>query len=113
MTYHQVTPRGKVCARRAAAARADGGRDRPGTGAPPEHDHAGVARNRKQSDGDYRPQLADWYACGRRSQSRRNRRFTIEQWALVAAFLWEQWSSEQVVGWLRLHGILRIRHETI
>lgn len=72
-----------------------------------------VARNRKQSDGGYRPQLADWYACGRRSRSRRNQRFTLEHWALVAAFLWEQWSPEQVVGWLRLHGMLRISHETI
>ena len=34
-----------------------------------------IRRNRAASDGGYRPQLADWYARGRRSRSRRNRRF--------------------------------------
>ena len=32
-----------------------------------------VRRNRARSDGTYRPQLADWYARGRRSRSRRSR----------------------------------------
>jgi IS30 family transposase len=72
-----------------------------------------VRRNRAHADGSYRPQLADWYAGGRRSRSRRNQRFTTPDRALVAAFLWEQWSPEQVVGYLRRHGILRISHETI
>ena len=71
-----------------------------------------VARNRRD-DGGYRPQLAHWWACRRRSRSRRNQRFTVADWALVAGMLWEQWSPEQAVGWLRLHGILRISHETI
>ena len=35
-----------------------------------------VQRNQARSDGTYRPQLADWYACGRRSHSRRNRQFS-------------------------------------
>ncbi len=35
-----------------------------------------VQRNRAHSDGSYRPELADWYACGRRSRSRRNHQFT-------------------------------------
>ena len=72
-----------------------------------------VQRNQAHSDGTYRAQLADWYARGRRSRSRRNRRFRTADWALVAAFLWEQWSPEQVVGYLRRHRILRISHETI
>ncbi len=38
-----------------------------------------VPRNRATSDGTYRPQLADWYARGRRSRSRRNRRFTAAE----------------------------------
>jgi IS30 family transposase len=33
-------------------------------------------RNHSNSDGTYRPQLADWYARGRRSGSRRNTQFT-------------------------------------
>src|SRR3989442_555573 len=35
-----------------------------------------VGRNRARSDATYRPQLADWYARGRRAQSRRHRRFS-------------------------------------
>src|SRR3989441_10819825 len=33
-----------------------------------------VQRNGTPRDGCYRPQLAEWYARGRRSRSRRNRR---------------------------------------
>ncbi len=72
-----------------------------------------VRRNRAHADGSYRPQLADWYAGGRRARSRRNQRFTTPDLALVAAFLWEQWSPEQVVGYLRRHALLAISHETI
>ena len=72
-----------------------------------------LRRNRSHSDGTYRPQLADWYACSRRSRSRRNQRFTLEELALVAALLWDQWSPEQIAGWLGRHHVLRISHETI
>ncbi len=72
-----------------------------------------VRRNQATSDGTYRPQLADWYARGRRSQSRRNRRFTAAELQRVRALLKEQWSPEQIAGYLRRHGILRISHETI
>jgi IS30 family transposase len=72
-----------------------------------------IRRNRTRSDGSYRPQLADWYARGRRSQSRRNRRFGVAEWARVKALLRQDWSPEQVAGWLRRHGLLEISHETI
>ncbi len=72
-----------------------------------------VRRNRARSDGTYRPQLADWYARGRRSQSRRNQRFTTVDWARIQALLREDWSPEQVAGWLRRQGELAISHETI
>ena len=72
-----------------------------------------VRRNRAHSDATYRPQLADWYARGRRSRSRRNRRFTAADWARVQALLREDWSPEQVAGWLRRHRVLAISHETI
>ena len=72
-----------------------------------------VHRNAARADGGYRPQLANWYARSRRSHSRRNRRFTLEHQALVAALLWEHWSPEQIAGWLRRHQILAISHETI
>jgi len=70
-------------------------------------------RNRARSDGTYRPQLADWYARGRRSQSRRHQRFTAAEWARIQALLREDWSPEQVAGWLRRQGELAISHETI
>jgi IS30 family transposase len=72
-----------------------------------------VRRNRATSDDTYRPQLADWYARGRRSRSRRNRRFTAADWRRVRALLEEQWSPEQIAGYLRRHRLVRISHETI
>jgi transposase, IS30 family len=72
-----------------------------------------VRRNRAHSDATYRPQLADWYARGRRSRARRNRRFTAAAWARVQALLRKDWSPEQVAGWLRRQGELAISHETI
>jgi IS30 family transposase len=72
-----------------------------------------VRRNRTHHDGGYRPQLADWYARGRRSRSRRNTQFTAADWARVAGLVREDWSPEQVAGRLRRRGELRISHETI
>jgi IS30 family transposase len=72
-----------------------------------------VRRNRATSDGGYRPQLADWYARGRRSRSRRNRRFAAADLALVRGLLQEQWSPEQIAGRLRAEGSLAISPETI
>ena len=72
-----------------------------------------LARNRSHSDGTYRIDLADWYARGRRSHARRNRRFGPEDWQLVCARLLEQWSPEQIAGRLATDGRLSISHETI
>ncbi len=71
-----------------------------------------VRRNRATSDGTYRPQLANWYAGGRR-RTRRNLRFSVADFRLVRRFLAQQWSPEQVAGYLRRHRVLRISHETI
>ena len=72
-----------------------------------------VQRNGTPRDGCYRPQLADWYARGRRSHSRRNRRFTPTDWERIQALLREDWSPEQIAGRLRRHRELAISHETI
>ena len=72
-----------------------------------------IRRNRSSSDGTYRPQLADWYARGRRSRSRRNCRFSPEDWATVEELLRQDWSPEQVAGWLARQDRLHISHETI
>ncbi len=72
-----------------------------------------VQRNGTPRDGCYRPQLADWYARGRRSRPRRNRRFAAADWERIQVLLREDWSPEQVAGWLRRHNELGISHETI
>jgi IS30 family transposase len=72
-----------------------------------------VRRNATRYDGTYRPQMANWYACSRRSRSRRNQRFTAADWAQVHARLREKWSPEQVSGRLRRARQLQISHETI
>jgi len=72
-----------------------------------------VRRNGTPRDGCYRPQLADWYARGRRSCSRRNRRFSGADWAQVQTLVREDWSPEQIAGRLRLDQELAISHETI
>jgi len=72
-----------------------------------------VRRNRAASDGGYRPQLADWYARGRRSRSRRNLRFSSVDLQRVRALLEQQWSPEQIAGRLRRDRVLQISHETI
>lgn len=70
---------------------------------------------RRNSDGNhwYRPAVADEMTRGRRSRSRRNRRFTGENWDLVCSLLRELWSPEQIAGRLALEGRLLISHETI
>jgi len=72
-----------------------------------------VRRNGTPRDGCYRPQLAEWYARGRRAHSRRNRQFSGADLERVRALLAEHWSPEQVAGRLRLEGRLQISHETI
>lgn len=73
-----------------------------------------VRRNCKPCDRGYRPELAHWYANGRRSKSRRNCRLSAADLALVWELLCEQqWSPEQIAGRLRHEGRLQISHETI
>ncbi len=72
-----------------------------------------IRRNGTPRDGCYRPQLADWYAQGRRSRSRRNRRFLAADWARVQTLVREDWSPEQIAGRLRADHELAISHETI
>src|SRR5437870_10435282 len=72
-----------------------------------------VQRHGTPRDGCYRPQLADWYARGRRSRSRRNRRFSAADWARVGTLVQADWSPEQIAGRLRRCGELTISHETI
>jgi IS30 family transposase len=70
-------------------------------------------RRNVKKDGAYRPALADDYARWRRSRSRRNQRFDTQAWTLVVDFLKQQWSPDQIAGWLRRTRRLTISHETI
>ena len=113
MTYHQITYEERytvgLLRQRGLAAAAIArvlGRHRSTIGRE-------VRRNGTPRDGCYRPQLAEWYACGRRSRSRRNQRFSSADWTQVQELLREDWSPEQVTGWLRRFHLLSISHETI
>ena len=70
------------------------------------------ARNEGRK-GVYRPSKAQEKTNGRRSRSRRNGHFSEADYRLVDRYIRKQWSPEQVSGWLRKHGRLRISHETI
>jgi IS30 family transposase len=70
-------------------------------------------RNSSQSDGHYRPSKAQERTNGRRSRSRRNLRFTAQDFTRVDDLLCRQWSPEQVAGHLSRLGQLSISHETI
>lgn len=72
-----------------------------------------LRRNARQKPHWYRPFEADQMTRGRRSRSRRNWRFTDQDWDLVRAKLQEFWSPEQISGRLAKQGLLRISHETI
>ena len=72
-----------------------------------------MRRNGTPRDGCYRPQLAEWYARGRRSRAQRNQRFSARDWERIQTLLREDWSPEQVAGRLRLERELAISHETI
>src|SRR5215211_8603104 len=113
MNYHQLTPGERYML---AALRRQGlnqseiaralGRHRSTVGRE-------VRRNSTRADGHYRAFTAQERTNGRRSRSRRNRRFTARDFALVEELLCRQWSLEQVSGHLRRTGELLISHETI
>ena len=72
-----------------------------------------LRRNSTPYDGAYRPSRAQEQANGRRSRSRRNSRFTDEQWHLVEQLVRADLSPEQISGRLRCDQVLHISHETI
>jgi IS30 family transposase len=71
------------------------------------------ARNSTRADGHYRAFTAQERTNGRRSRSRRNLRFSAEDFALIDELLCQHWSPEQVAGYLRRQGRLSVSHETI
>ena len=71
-----------------------------------------LQRNRC-NDGAYRPPKAVSRTHRRRSWSRRNWQFSDRHLQMVNALLRLDWSPEQIAGWLRLHRVFHISHETI
>jgi IS30 family transposase len=71
-----------------------------------------LRRNLRPS-GRYVPGIAHSYAVARRRRSRRNARITPKIWEVVERYLRMDWSPEQVAGFLRVEGILRVSHEAI
>jgi len=71
-----------------------------------------LSRNLRPT-GRYVPDIAHSYCVARRRRSRRNTHFGTDEWILVEHLVSLDWSPEQVSGWLRLHGLLSISHETI
>ena len=65
-----------------------------------------LKRNCARFDGHYRPSKAIERTSGRRSRSRRNLRFTLEDLHRVNALIRKQWSPQQVSGHLREQRLL-------
>ena len=57
-----------------------------------------LGRNRTRYDGMYRHSRAQEYTNGRRSRSRRNRRFSAAELRVVEVLLKEKFSPEQISG---------------
>jgi IS30 family transposase len=113
MTYHQLTPGERYML---AALRKQGLNQAEMARALGRHRSTvcrEFRRNCSRWDGHYRPSKAQERTSGRRSRSRRNLRFTRQEFALVEGLLCRQWSPEQVAGYLRRAGRLSISHETI
>lgn len=70
-------------------------------------------RRNVRPTGRYVPGIAHSYAVARRRRSRRNARIGPGTWEVVDRYLRMDWSPEQVAGFLKAEGILRISHEAI
>jgi len=70
-------------------------------------------RRNSRPDGAYRPAFAHGRAGARRSRARRHPRFTAAHFRLVQRYLEQQWSPEQIAGYLRRVQQFRMSHETI
>jgi IS30 family transposase len=74
---------------------------------------ASIGRELRRNEGErgYRPKQAHEKALQRRAKSQP--RIRVESWAVIDEKLRQDWSPEQVSGWLNKHQGVRISHEWI
>jgi len=74
-----------------------------------------IGRELRRNTGErgYRPKQADEKACERRENAAHKRRISAEVWEVVEEKLRQDWSPEQVSGWLEKRQAIRISHEWI
>jgi len=70
-------------------------------------------RRNVRPSGYYTPAVAQQYTVARRRRSRRTTHFSHDEWTSAGHLVALDWSPEQVSGWLSLHGVMGISHETI
>lgn len=69
--------------------------------------------SRNMGERGYRPKQANEKACERRTNATTRKRISAETWEVVAEKLRQDWSPEQVSGWLKKCQAVRISHEWI
>ena len=72
-----------------------------------------LKRNRCNHDGKYRYSKAQEHCNGRRSRSRRNQQLCDKDFRIALLLLKQQWSPEQISGWLKDNHKKPISHETL
>ena len=74
-----------------------------------------ISRELRRNTGErgYRPKQAEEKALERRAHATPKKRISAETWKMVEEKLGEDWSPEQVSGWLKKHREIRISHEWI
>lgn len=74
-----------------------------------------ISRELSRNTGErgYRPKQANEKALERRAQATPKKRILAETWEVVEEKLHQDWSPEQVSGWLEKHQEIRISHEWI
>lgn len=112
MSYHQITPQERY---RLSALRVQGLSNAEIAKAMGRHRSTiwREVRRNAHVDGHYHVVKAIQHANARRWRSRSHPRFSAEQLGRVWSLIQQCWSPEQVCGWLRRRGQLRISHETV
>jgi len=74
-----------------------------------------IGRELRRNTGErgYRPKQANEKACERRVNAAHKERISAETWEVVEEELRQEWSPEQVSGWLEKRQGIRISHEWI